>query len=60
MKKKEYIAPTMEQMDLHPVQLLSASGVNNADLDIFFGGVDVDGTIDPTAPVMPDLDSYFD
>lgn len=60
MKKKEYIAPTMEQIELRPMQLLSGSGVNSSDYGIEYGGVDVGGTIDPAAPELPDLDSYFD
>lgn len=60
MKKMEYIAPTMEQIELRPMQLLSGSGVNSSDYGIEYGGVDVGGTIDPAAPELPDLDSYFD
>ena len=33
---------------------------NSSDLGIEFGGVDIEGTIDPAAPELPDLDSYFD
>ena len=60
MKKMEYIAPTMEQIELRPMQLLSGSGVNSSDYGIEYGGVDVGGTIDPAAPELPDLHSYFD
>lgn len=60
MKKMEYIAPTMEQIELRPMQLLSGSGVNSSDYGIEYGGVDVGGTIDPAAPELSNLESYFD
>ena len=49
MKKKIYMTPDMETIDLKANQLLMASGVasNNG---IEFGGVDEGGTLDPAAP----------
>jgi len=49
MKKKEYIAPSMEVMEIKNMQLLAGSGVTS-DNGIDYGGVDDEGTLDPTAP----------
>ncbi|MBR1505069.1 MAG: hypothetical protein IJ614_03055 [Prevotella sp.] len=54
--KKTYIAPMMETVEYEPVQLLTGSGVN-AD-GIGFGGVDSEGTMDPSAPGMMGLPSF--
>lgn len=63
MKKKAYMAPTVEAIEIQTVQLLTgsnaitATGLEDA---ILFGGEDTDGTIDPSASLMPDLDGLFD
>ena len=49
MKKKEYIAPSMEVMEIKNMQLLAGSGVTS-DSGIGYGGIDDEGIIDPTAP----------
>lgn len=48
MKKKEYIAPLMEVVEIKNMQLLTGSGVTADGID--YGGVDEGGTLDPTAP----------
>ena len=48
MKKKEYIAPLMEVVEIKNMQLLTGSGVTADGID--YGGVDDEGTLDPTAP----------
>ena len=48
MKKKEYIAPLMEVVETKNMQLLAGSGVTADGID--YGGVDDEGTLDPTAP----------
>ena len=64
MNKKEYMTPAMETIKIQNVQILSGSGVgavmDDASLDVLFGGVDVDGLLDPAASDMPDLDSMFE
>ena len=52
MKKKIYMTPDMEVMEMKANQLLMASGVTglNGDNEIPFGGVDEGGTLDPAAP----------
>lgn len=49
MKKKEYIAPSIEVVEVKNMQLLAGSGVTS-DSGIDYGGVDEGGTLDPTAP----------
>jgi len=49
MKKKIYMTPDMEVMEMKANQLLMASGVTS-DNGIPFGGVDEGGTLDPAAP----------
>jgi len=54
MKKKEYMAPSMEVVEIKNIQLLAGSGVTSNDID--FGGVDTEGTLDPAAPPgLPDM-----
>jgi len=48
MKKKEYIAPSIEAMEINNLQLLAGSGVASDDID--YGGIDEDGTIEPQGP----------
>jgi hypothetical protein len=48
MKKKEYIAPLMEMVEIKNMQLLAGSGVASDDID--YGGIDEDGTIEPQGP----------
>lgn len=62
MKKKEYMAPTVEAIEIQTVQLLTGSNaITSTGLEdaILFGGED-DGTLDPAASLMPDLDGLFD
>ncbi len=49
MKKKEYIAPSMDVVEIKNMQLLAGSGVTS-DNGIDYGGVDDEGIIDPMAP----------
>lgn len=48
MKKKEYIAPSMEVMEIKNMQLLAGSVTSDSGID--YGGVDDEGIIDPMAP----------
>ena len=48
MKKKEYIAPLTEMVEIENMQLLTGSGVTADGID--YGGVDEDGILDPSAP----------
>lgn len=58
MKRKIYVTPTMETIEVKANQLLMASGVSS-DLGIGFGGVDEEGTLDPSAPAgMLGLQSF--
>ena len=62
MKKKEYMAPTVEAIEIQTVQLLTGSNaITSEGLEdaILFGGED-DGTLDPAESLMPDLDGLFD
>ena len=57
MKKKEYIVPSMEVVEIKNMQLLAGSGVTSDGID--FGGIDDEGTLDPTAPGL-DIDPTSD
>lgn len=48
MKKKEYIAPSMDVVEIKNMQLLAGSGVTADGID--YGGVDDEGIIDPSSP----------
>ena len=54
MKKKEYMTPTMDVVEIEKVTLLAGSVTSNGvDID-GFGGID-DGTHDPAAPDLEDI-----
>ena len=57
MKKKAYMMPAMQVVKIDNVQLLSGSGVTS-DNGIQFGGIDEEGTLDPSAPDMLGLPSF--
>ena len=52
MKKKEYMTPTMDVVEIEKVTLLAGSGVTSE--DIGYGGID-DGGLDPDAPTLEGL-----
>ena len=52
MKKKEYMTPGLVVMEIAAKALLMASGVESEGIGI--GGVDENGSIEPTAPIMTD------
>ena len=52
MKKKEYMTPSLVVVEIAAKALLMASGVESE--GIGFGGVDENGSIEPTAPIMTD------
>ena len=54
MKKKAYMMPAMQVVKIDNVQLLSGSGVTSEN-GILYGGIDVDGLLDPAAP-QQDID----
>ena len=49
MTKKEYIAPNMKVLKIGTLMPLAISGVisDDEDIDIYFGGVDEEGIIEP-------------
>lgn len=53
MKKKEYMTPTMDVVEINKVTLLAGSGVTSE--DIGFGGTDDGGALDPDAPTLEGL-----
>ena len=55
MKKKEYMTPTMDVVEIEKVTLLAGSGVTSADPEIGFGGTDDGGSLDPDAPTLEGL-----
>lgn len=57
MKKKEYMTPTMDVVEIKNMTLLAGSGVTSVDPDIDFGGIDEGGTLDPAAPpgLLPNM-----
>ncbi len=53
MIKKEYMTPAIEELECEMAELLAGSGVSSD--DIGWGGVDEEGTLDPNAPMLPDM-----
>ena len=51
MKKKDYMTPSLMVTEIATTAFLMMSGVGSE--DIGFGGVDENGSIEPTAPIMP-------
>lgn len=49
MKRKRYMSPAIEAEGMSALELLAASGVRS-DKGIGYGGIDKDGTKDPSAP----------
>ena len=54
MKKKEYMTPTMDVVEIEMATLLTGSGGVTSD-GIDFGGTDDIGTLDPEAPTLENL-----
>ena len=52
MKKKEYMTPSLVVMEISTTAFLMVSGVGSEGID--YGGVDENGSLEPTAPTMPD------
>ena len=52
MKKKEYMTPNLMVTEIETTAFLRMSGVGSEDID--YGGVDENGSLEPTAPIMPD------
>lgn len=50
MKKRLYIAPVMEVVEINTMTLLAGSGVTSN--GIGFGGEDTGGDLDPSAPEL--------
>ncbi|MDE7117889.1 MAG: hypothetical protein K2O61_04515 [Bacteroidaceae bacterium] len=62
--KKTYMAPRMEQMTMDSeLPLCASSGVvgggSDIDIDIPFGGVDVEGILNPSTKTRFDFDNWF-
>jgi hypothetical protein len=58
MKKKEYMTPTMDVVEIEMMTLLAGSGVaseGTGDEGIGFGGIDEGGTKDPASPDLLDM-----
>lgn len=53
MKKKEYVTPNMEVVEIKTMALLAGSGVTSDNID--FGGDDPGGNLDPASPELQDL-----
>ena len=47
--KKRYIAPKIKKALIYNEELLTVSGVTAVEIDIDYGGVDVDGALEPSA-----------
>ena len=52
MKKKEYMTPSLMVTEIATTAFLMISGVGSEDVD--YGGVNENGSLEPTAPTMPD------
>ena len=52
MKKKDYMTPSLMVTEIATTAFLMVSGVGSEDID--YGGVDENGSLEPTAPTMPD------
>ena len=52
MKKKDYMTPSLMVTEIATTAFLMVSGVGSEGID--YGGVDEHGTIEPSAPTMPD------
>jgi hypothetical protein len=51
MKRKRYMSPALEAEGMSDLELLTVSGVSSdRDRGIGYGGLDKDGTKDPSAP----------
>lgn len=59
--KKNYIKPLMNGVQLHGEQMIAASGVKsvNNGVDIGYGGVDEDGSLDAEVKANPHGDSSW-
>lgn len=55
-KKNTYMAPSMQTVEVRTRGILAASGVSSD--GILYGGVDVDGLLDPAAPEQ-DIDKLL-
>jgi hypothetical protein len=53
MKKKIYMTPDIQVVEIEMTQLLAASGITSDGIE--WGGVDTEGTLDPAAPGMPNM-----
>ena len=53
MKKKEYMTPSLVVTEIATTAFLMVSGVETEGID--YGGVDENGSLEPTAPIMPDV-----
>ena len=52
MKRKDYMTPSLMVTEIATTAFLMMSGVGSEDID--YGGVDENGSLEPTAPIMPD------
>ena len=52
MKKKDYMTPSLVVTEMATTAFLMVSGVGSEGID--YVGVDEHGTIEPSAPIMPD------
>lgn len=57
MKKKEYMTPSIEVVEIKNMQLLAGSGVTSDGID--YGGIDEEGILDPMTPEL-DIDPTSD
>ena len=59
MKKKIYISPMLETIECPTEGMLAASVLTGDNVEILFGGDDVEGTLDPAAPSMEQLEDII-
>lgn len=58
--KKRYVSPNSIILNLQGKQMISLSGIGNSTYDIFYGGIDEDGNIDPSVKIISDINIWDD
>lgn len=59
MKKKTYTSPMIEEIDCSTEEMLAVSVLTGDNVDILFGGDDVEGVLDPAAHSMDNLEEII-
>ena len=58
--KKKYICPEFITVYLQGTQMISLSGIGNSTYNIEYGGVDEDGSMDPSVKIICDINIWDD